>query len=59
MEIKGIFGNWIKVDASKAKDYVKYLKHGMTNMAEHEKNDYINSNRLKGATVEELEKWTI
>lgn len=57
--IKGIFGDWLEVDIPKAKEYVKKTKHGITNMREGEKNKYINSKRLKGITVEELEKWTM
>ena len=37
-------------------EYVKMLKRGITNLNDADKNKYINSERLRGITVEELEK---
>ena len=56
IEIKGLFSDWIEVDPQQAREYVKMLKRGITNLNDTDKNNYINSKRLKGITVEELEK---
>jgi intergrase/recombinase len=55
IEIKGLFCDWVEVDAQQAREYVKIIKRGMTNLNDTDKNKYINSKRLKGITVEELE----
>lgn len=56
IEIKGLFSDWIEVDPQQAREYVKMLKRGITNLNDIDKNKYINEKRLKGITVEELEK---
>ena len=53
IEIRGIFADWKEVDPKQAMEYVKMLKRGMMIA---DKNKYINSKRLRGTTVEELEK---
>ena len=55
IEIKGLFSEWVEVDAQQARKYVEMLKRGMTNLNDTDKNKYINSERLKGITVGELE----
>ena len=54
IEIKGLFSDWVEVDEQRAKKYVKMLKRGMTNLDDADKNEYINSKRLRGITVEAL-----
>ena len=56
IEIRGIYAGWEKVEPKRAWEYVKMLKRGMVNLSDAEKNKYINSERLRGTTVEELEK---
>jgi len=56
IEIKGLFSDWIEVDLQQARDYVKMLKRGITNLSDLDKNKYINEKRLKGITVEEILK---
>ena len=56
IEIKGLFSDWIEVDPQQAREYVKLLKRGITNLNDTDKNKYINSKRLKGITVGELEE---
>jgi len=55
-EIRGIFTDWKEVEPERAREYVKILKRGITNLNDTDKNKYINSKRLRGTTVEELEK---
>jgi hypothetical protein len=57
IEIRGILTDWKEVKPEQAMEYVKILKRGMTNLNDTEKNKYINSERLRGTTVEELEKY--
>ena len=56
IEIRGVFTDWKEVKPEQAMDYVKVLKRGITNLSGTNKNKYINSERLRGTTVEELEK---
>jgi len=56
IEIRGMFTDWKEVNPEQAREYVKTLKRRITNLNDTEKNKYINSKRLRGATVEELEK---
>ena len=56
IEIKGLFSDWKEVNLKEAGEYIKTLKRGITNLSDTDKNKYINSRRLKGITVEELEK---
>lgn len=56
IEIRGIFTDWKEVTPERAREYVKILKRGITNLNDTDKNKYINSKRLRGTTVEELEK---
>lgn len=55
IEIRGLFSDWVEVDAQQAREYVKVLKRGMTNLNDLEKDKYINEKRLRGITVEKLE----
>ena len=55
IEIKGVFSDWKEVEAEKAREYVKLIRKGITNLSDAEKNKYINTKRLRGITVEELE----
>ena len=55
IEIRGLFSDWVEVNPQKAREYVKMLKRGITNLNDIDKNNYINSKRLRGITVEELE----
>lgn len=56
IEIRGMFTDWKEVKPERAMEYVKILKRGITNLSDTDKNKYINSKRLRGTTVEELEK---
>ena len=56
IEIRGMFTDWKEVNPEQAREYVKILKKRITNLNDTEKNKYINSKRLRGTTVEELEK---
>lgn len=56
IEIRGTFTGWKEVTPERAREYVKILKRGITNLNDTDKNKYINSKRLRGTTVEELEK---
>jgi intergrase/recombinase len=56
IEIRGMFTDWKEVTPKRAREYVKILKRGTTNLNDTDKNKYINSKRLRGTTVEELEK---
>ena len=56
IEIRGIFTGWKEVKPERAREDVKILKRGITNLNDTDKNKYINSKRLRGTTVEELEK---
>ena len=56
IEIRGVFTDWKEVKPEQAREYVKILKSGITILNDTEKNKYINSERLRGTTVEELEK---
>ncbi len=56
IEIRGMFTDWKEVKTKRAREYVKILKRGITNLNDTDKNKYINSKRLRGTTVEELEK---
>ena len=51
-----MFTDWKEVKPKRAREYVKILKRGITNLNDTDKNKYINSKRLRGTTVEELEK---
>ena len=55
IEIKGLFSGWTEVNPREALEYIKTLKRGMA-INDTNKNKYINSKRLRGITVEELEK---
>lgn len=55
IEIKGVFSDWKEVEPEKAREYVKLIRKGMINLSDAEKNEYINTKRLRGITVEELE----
>jgi len=55
IEIRGMFTDWKEVNPEQAREYVKILKKRITNLNDTEKNKYINSKRLRGTTVEELE----
>ena len=56
IEIRGMFTDWKEATPKRAREYVKILKRGITNLNDKNKNKYINSKRLRGTTVEELEK---
>jgi len=56
IEIRGVLTDWKEVKPERAMEYVKILKRGITNLSDTDKNKYINSKRLRGTTVEELEK---
>ena len=55
IEIRGIFSDWTEVSPKRAREYIKIIKRGMTNLNDTDKNNYINTKRLRGITVEELE----
>lgn len=57
IEIRGLFTDWTEVKLQQAGEYIKTIKRGMANLKDTDKNKYINSKRLRGITVEELETW--
>jgi intergrase/recombinase len=56
IQIKGLFSDWTEVNPKQAREYIETLKRGITNLNDTDKNKYINVKRLRGITVEELEK---
>lgn len=54
IQIKSHFTNWHYVTEEQAKKYVMFLLKNITAMSDQKKIDYINSNRLKNVTIEEL-----
>lgn len=56
IEIKTSITGWHNVTKEIAQDFVKFLMKRITTMQDKELIDYINSNKLKGITVQELLK---
>ena len=54
IEIKTRFSEWKVVDAETALRFITAVREGLTNIPEGDKDKYINENRLRGVTVEEL-----
>ncbi len=55
IEIRSLYNGWIKVDRVKAKEYIEYLMINLPGITgKKEKIKYINENRLRGITAEEL-----
>ena len=54
IEVKATFSGWHKVTRDEAKRFVKHLKKGIMAIHPDKINQYINDNKLKGITVEEL-----
>ena len=52
--IKGVFHGWMEVTPKQATSYIDLIRAGITGIKDEDKNEYINRNRLKGITVEEL-----
>lgn len=57
VEIRSLFSGWIIVDKTKAKEYIEYLMINLPGITgKKEKIKYINENRLRGITAEDLLK---
>lgn len=56
IEIKSLFSGWMEVDRKTAKKYVEFLMRHISRSDKKVKTEYINKNRLRGVTVEELLK---
>lgn len=56
IKTKSLFSGWHEATKEQAKEFAKFLMSSITNMAEKEKVEYINKNKLQGITVEELLK---
>lgn len=54
IEIKPVISGWKVVDVETAIKFVSTVRKSITNIREEEKDKYINENRLRGVTVEEL-----
>ena len=54
IEIKTTFQDWKTIDTETALRFVTAVRDGLTNIPDGDKDKYINENRLRGATVEEL-----
>lgn len=54
--IKPIFGGWREVTKEQAKDFVEFLLRNCQAVRPNEIPKYINENKIKGITVEELLK---
>lgn len=53
IEVKATFSGWHKATREEAKRFVKHLKKAIS-IHPDKINQYINDNKLKGITVEEL-----
>lgn len=56
IEIKPLFGGWREADKNTARDFVIFLIQNSTAIHRNHINEYINSNKIRGITVEELLK---
>ena len=54
IHIKSVYGNWIESSKEKAQDYIEWLIKNLPGISDDKKISYIESERLKGITVEEL-----
>lgn len=54
IKIKSYFSGWREVDRKTATRFVQHLMAGIMTMTDAEKEAYINTHRLQGATVAEL-----
>ena len=54
IEIKPIFNGWRETDKETARNFVLFLLNNITNIAYKERIDYINKNKIRGITVQEL-----
>jgi hypothetical protein len=54
IQIKSLFSDWKTVTREEAERCVRRLFNDITAMSYNEKLDYINKNRLRGITAEEL-----
>lgn len=54
IEIKSSFTNWHEVSRKQAKEYIKFLLENITTMEGKKLIEYIEINKLKGITVNEL-----
>ena len=57
IEIKSLYGSWVKVDEAVALEYAQFLYQNILTMKKDELTDYINTKRVRGIifTQEELE----
>lgn len=56
IEIKSLFCDWHYVNKTQAKEYVYYLLENITNIKGQELINYIENNKLRNITVNELLK---
>lgn len=54
IEVKTYFNGWKEVSKEQAKKFVLHIIRNASAIKPEETNDYINQNRLRGITVEEL-----
>ena len=54
IEIKSRFNGWVEVSEDKAREFAEILMNEMIGITEAEKENYINTNKLRGITVNEL-----
>lgn len=53
---KSHFRGWVEVDEEQARNLVRNFKETSNGIPYEKRNEYINQNKLKGITVEELMK---
>ena len=54
IQIKPVISDWKKVDRQQAKKFVEFLINNITAMKSNDAIKYINEERIRGITVEEL-----
>lgn len=56
IEIKSLMHGWKEVDKETARKYITHIKSGLTNVHSKDKISYIEKNKLRGITYNELFK---
>lgn len=56
IEVKPIYGGWKEVTEEQAKEFVLHIIKNQNAIKPSKINEYINKNKLRGITVEELLK---
>lgn len=55
IEIKSLFTDWHEVSEEQARRYVRHLLRSLPMIAKDKKTEWIEQNRLRGITVNELQ----